>query len=306
MAKRGRLQTTIEYALARVVFSGMGLLPRSAAVWLGRGFGRLGYLLLAELRRTGKRNLEIAFPELDDAEKERIVRGCFDSLGRILGEFPHLHQIPRDQLYEFVHSEGLEHLEAAKTNGGPIIFYTAHLGFWELTSFWVGACWQPFTFLVRRLDNDLIEEMIDKVRCRFGNKTIDKTAVSRQALRMLNQGGILGMLPDVNMLAREGVFVDFFGTPASTTSMMAKLALRTNALVIPVYSPWDEQRKKFLLQVEPPIAIERSGDDNTDVHNLTAAIMASIEKFVRQYPEQWLWIHKRWKTRPPGEPEIYK
>src|SRR6185436_20941984 len=156
-----------------------------------------------------------------------------------------------------------------------------------------------------RLDNDLIEEMIDNVRKRFGNRTFDKNAVSRQALRQLNEGGTLGMLPDVNMLAREGVFVDFFGTPASTTSMMAKLALRTNATVIPVYSPWDEERKKFLLHVEPPITIARSGDDNTDVHNLTEAIMASVEKFVRRYPEQWLWIHKRWKTRPPGEPELY-
>lgn len=305
MAKRGRLQTRLEYALARLVFASLGMLPRSVSVSVGRGLGRLGYLLFGDLRRTGRRNLDIAFPELSEAERERIVRGCFDSLGRVLGEFPHFQHITRDQLCKFPHSEGLEHLEAAKKNGGPIIFYTAHLGLWELTSFWVGACWHPFQFLVRRLDNDLIEEMIDGVRRRFGNETLDKMAVSRQALRMLNQGGILGMLPDVNMLAREGVFVDFFGTPASTTSMMAKLALRTNATVIPVYSPWDEQRKKFLLHIEPPITIEKSGDDNTDVHNLTAAIMASVEKFVRRYPEQWLWIHKRWKTRPPGEPEIY-
>ena len=305
MAKRGQLQTRLEYILARLVFTGLGILPRSVSVAVGRGLGRLGYLLFADLRRTGRRNLDIAFPELSHAEKDRIVRGCFDSLGRVLGEFPHFQNLTRDQLRNFPHSEGLEHLEAAKTTGRPIVFYTAHLGLWELTSFWVGACWQPFTFLVRRLDNDLIEEMIDNVRRRFGNETLDKMAVSRQALRMLNQGGILGMLPDVNMLAREGVFVDFFGTPASTTSMMAKLALRTNATVIPVYSPWDEQRKKFLLHVEPPIAFERTEDDETNVHNLTAAIMASVEKFVRRYPEQWLWIHKRWKTRPPGEPDIY-
>ena len=305
MAKRGRLQTKLEYALARLVFTSLGMLPRSVSVSVGRGLGRLGYLLFGDLRRTGRRNLDIAFPELGEVEKERIVKGCFDSLGRVLGEFSHFQYVTRDQLCKFPHSEGLEHLEAAKRNGGPIIFCTAHLGLWELTSFWVGACWQPFTFLVRRIDNGLIEEMIDRVRRRFGNETLDKMAVSRQALRILNQGGILGMLPDVNMLAREGVFVDFFGTPASTTSMMAKLALRTNATVIPVYSPWDEERKKFLLHIEPPITILRTGDDNTDVHNLTEAIMASVEKFVRRYPEQWLWIHKRWKTRPPGEPELY-
>jgi Kdo2-lipid IVA lauroyltransferase/acyltransferase len=305
MVKRGRLQTKLEYALARSVFAALGIMPRSVSVTLSRGLGRLGYWFFADLRRTARRNLDIAFPELSQVEKERIVRGCFESLGRILGEFSHFGEISKEQLRKFVHSEGLENLPEAKTNGRPIIFCTAHLGFWELTSFWVGAIWHPFPFLVRRLDNDLIEEMIDKVRRRFGNTTLDKKAVSRQALRMLNQGGTIGMLPDVNMLAREGVFVDFFGTPASTTSMMAKLALRTDAMVIPVYSPWDEKRKQFLLQIEPPITIERTGDDTTDVHNLTAAVMASIEKFVRRYPEQWLWIHRRWKTRPPGEPDLY-
>lgn len=305
MAKRGRLQTKLEYALARALLGALGLMPRSVSVALSRGLGRLGYLLFADLRRTARRNLDIAFPELSQVEKERIVRGCFDSLGRILGEFSHLGNIPRDQLRTFAHCEGLEHLPEASSNGRAIIFYTAHLGFWELTHFWVGANWHPFTILVRRLDNDMVEAMIDKVRRRFGNSTLDKKTVSRQALRTLNAGGTIGLLPDVNMLAREGVFVDFFGTPASTTSMMAKLALRTDALVIPVYSPWDEQRKKFLLHVEPPITIERTGDDTTDVHNLTAAIMASVEKFVRRYPEQWLWIHRRWKTRPPGEPDLY-
>lgn len=305
MAKRGRLQTRLEYALARFLLALLGVLPRSLAVLVGRGMGRLGYLMFGRLRKTGRRNLEIAFPGLSPVETERIVRGCFDSLGRILGEFSHLGDLTLEQLRTFVHCEGLEHLPEANRNGRPIIFYTAHLGFWELTHFWVGANWQPFTILVRRLDNDLIEAMIDKVRSRFGNSTLDKNTVSRQALRTLNAGGTIGLLPDVNMLAREGVFVNFFGTPASTTSMMAKLALRTDALVIPVYSPWDEQRKQFLLHVEPPITIERTGDDTTDVHNLTAAIMASVEKFVRLYPEQWLWIHRRWKTRPPGEPELY-
>jgi KDO2-lipid IV(A) lauroyltransferase len=159
--------------------------------------------------------------------------------------------------------------------------------------------------MVRRLDNDLIEEMIDNVRKRFGNRTFDKNAVSRQALRQLNEGGTLGMLPDVNMLAREGVFVDFFGTPASTTSMLAKLALRTGAAVVPVFVPWDNERQRFVLQVEPPLKVELTGNEEEDVLRLTASFMASIENVVRRYPEQWLWIHKRWKTRPPGEPGLY-
>lgn len=305
MAKRGRLQTLLEYTLARALLSGMGILPRRLAVSVGRGMGRLGYLSFSELRRTGSRNLDIAFPNLNETERERLLRGCFENLGRMLGEFSQLPSINPEQLRGRVHCEGLEHLRAAQENGRGVILFTGHLGAWELSSFALSTLGHPLSFMVRRLDNDLIERMIDQVRQRFGNRTLDKNAVSRQALRELNEGGTLGMLPDVNMLAREGVFVDFFGTPASTTSMLAKLALRTGAAVIPIYAPWDKQRQQFLLQLEPPLKVERTGDEAEDVRRLTAAFMASIENVVRRYPEQWLWIHKRWKTRPPGEPELY-
>jgi KDO2-lipid IV(A) lauroyltransferase len=305
MAKRGRLQTLLEYTLARAVLSGLGILPRRLAVAVGRSLGRIGYLLFSDLRRTGSRNLNIAFPDVSQGERKRMLRGCFDNLGRMLGEFSQLSRITPDQLRQIVDCEGLDHLRSAQARGRGVILFTGHLGAWEFTSFALSAFGRPFSFMVRRLDNDLIEKMIDKVRQRFGNRTLDKNAVSRQALRELNEGGTLGMLPDVNMLAREGVFVDFFGTPASTTSMLAKLALRTGAAVVPIYAPWDKQRQRFLLQLEPPMQVERTGDEVEDVRRLTAAIMASIENVVRRYPEQWLWIHKRWKTRPPGEPELY-
>ena len=305
MAKRGRLQTNLEYALARTVLSILGLLPRSTAVAVGRTLGRIGYLCAGKLRQTGARNLEIALPQSDAAEKERILRGCFESLGRMLGEFSQLPSITPKQLSEIVDSEGLEHLQAAQARGRGVILFTAHLGAWELSSFALSAFGHPLSFMVRRLDNDVIEGMIDRVRTRFGNRTLDKNAVSRQALRELNEGGTLGMLPDVNMLAREGVFVDFFGTPASTTSMLAKLALRTGAAVIPIFVPWDETRGRFILRLEAPLVVERTGDEAEDVQRLTASFMNRIEAVVRDYPEQWLWIHKRWKTRPPGEPELY-
>ncbi|HET6671241.1 MAG TPA: lysophospholipid acyltransferase family protein [Pyrinomonadaceae bacterium] len=305
MAKRGRLQTLLEYTLARAVLSGLGILPRKLAVAVGRSLGRIGYLLFSDLRRTGSRNLNIAFPDVSQGERKRMLRGCFDNLGRMLGEFSQLSRITPDQFRQIVDCEGLDHLRSAQARGQGVILFTGHLGAWEFTSFALSAFGLPFSFMVRRLDNELIERMIDKVRQRFGNRTLDKNAVSRQALRALNEGGTLGMLPDVNMLAREGVFVDFFGTPASTTSMLAKLALRTGAALVPIYAPWDKQRQRFLLQLEPPLRVERTGDEAEDVQRLTAAVMASIENVVRRYPEQWLWIHKRWKTRPPGEPELY-
>ena len=123
--------------------------------------------------------------------------------------------------------------------------------------------------------------------------------------KLLKSGGTLGLLIDLNTLDDEAIFVDFFGVPAATTFMLAKLALRTDALVIPLYAPWNHQRKKFVFHALSPISIEKSGDEQEDVRRLTAALSQSVEDFVRKYPEQWLWIHKRWKTRPPGEAPIY-
>ncbi len=306
MASRGKLQTTLEYVVARAALSTLGALPRPISVASGRAIGRLAYLLAGRLRRTASRNLELAFPELGPDEKNRLLRGCFDSLGRQLGEFSQLTRVTPEELQRIVDCEGLEHLQAAQARGRGVILFTGHLGAWELSSFALSAFGRPLSFMVRRIDNPRIEEMVDAVRTRFGNQTIDKNAVSRAALRHLNEGGTLGLLPDVNMLAREGVFVDFFGTPASTTSMLAKLALRTGAAVVPIYVPWDPERQRFVMRIESPLLVEPTGNEETDVLQLTSQFMSSIESIVRRYPEQWLWIHKRWKTRPPGEPDLYQ
>jgi KDO2-lipid IV(A) lauroyltransferase len=124
-------------------------------------------------------------------------------------------------------------------------------------------------------------------------------------LQILRGGDTLGILVDLNTLDREGIFVDFFGVPASTTFLLAKLALRTDAAVLPVFAPWDPDRGRFVLKIDEPLSIERSGDDEADVRRLTQQFTGVVEKYVRRYPDQWLWIHRRWKTRPPGEPGIY-
>jgi KDO2-lipid IV(A) lauroyltransferase len=125
-------------------------------------------------------------------------------------------------------------------------------------------------------------------------------------LRVLRQGGIVGILIDLNTQQHEGVFVDFFGVPASTTTSLAKLALRTEAAVIPFCMPWDEQRQRFLMRIDPPLDITRTGNEDEDVHRLTSLFTSVIEGYVRLYPDQWLWIHKRWNTRPDGADEIYR
>jgi len=159
---------------------------------------------------------------------------------------------------------------------------------------------------VRRIDNPRIEQLVDRVRTRFGNKTLDKLSAARSMLKILRSGETaLGLLPDLNTLDDEAVFIDFFGVPAAMTFAMAKLALRTDTPVIPFFAPWNEEKQKYLLIVEPPVTFERTDDNDENVRRLTAAIIERVENQIRRYPGQWLWIHKRWKTRPPGEPGIY-
>jgi KDO2-lipid IV(A) lauroyltransferase len=235
------------------------------------------------------------------------LRECFDSLGRELGLFSQMSSKSRERLRDLVEVHNVEILEEArKTHGDKLIYYTGHLGAWELTSFGVSLLGYPFTFLVRRIDNPRIEQLVDGVRTRFGNKTLDKLSAGRSMLKILRSGKTaLGLLPDLNTLNDEAIFVDFFGVPAATTFLMAKFALRTNTPVIPFFAPWCEEKRKYLLIVEPPVTFELTDDEDENVRRLTAAITERVENQIRRYPGQWLWIHKRWKTRPSGEPAIY-
>jgi Kdo2-lipid IVA lauroyltransferase/acyltransferase len=305
MGKRGKAQTALEYATARTLLTGLGLMPRTAAVAMGRGAAGLFYLFGGRLRRTGERNLKLAFPELSATERSRILRASFQSLGRLLGEFSQLPRTTPTTLRRFIHCEGLENLEAAQRRGHGVILFTGHLGSWELSSFALSAFGYPMSFLVRRMDNPKIEPLVDRTRTRFGNRSIDKRAAARPMLRTLREGGTLGLLVDLNTLPHEGVFVDFFGIPASTTASLATLALRTGAAVLPVFVPWDAERQRFVLRIDPPLEIASTGEMESDVRKLTAQFTSVIETYVRRYPEQWLWIHKRWNTRPEGEPNLY-
>jgi len=307
MAKHGKLQIALEYALARAILSGLGVLPRPLAIAIGLSIGRLAYLLPGNLRRTGKRNLEIAFPEMPDADRRRLLRGSFASLGRLLGEFSQLPRATPDKLRKLIEYDevGLAHLREAEKNKRGVIFLTGHLGVWELHSFGWSALEYPLSFLVRPLDNPRIEEMIEAVRTRFGNRAIDKQSAARQSLRVLREGGTLGVLSDLNTQTREGVFVPFFGKLACTTAGIATLALKTDAVVIPTCAVWDKQRKRYFFHGDPPVELVRTGDHNRDIEINTARFAAAVERMVRLYPDQWLWIHKRWKTRPPGEPDVY-
>lgn len=308
MAKQGKLRTFLEYAAVKTVLLGLGKLPPAAAYRVGRSLSKIAYLLAADLRRTGAINLRLAFPEKTDEERAALLRECFDSLGRQLGAFSQMASRSRDELREFIEVSGWENFEKTRAErGARLIYYTGHLGAWEMTSLGVSILGYPLTFLVRRLDNPKIEELVDGVRTKFGNKTIDKLSAARSMIKVLRSGETpLGLLPDLNTLDDEAIFVDFFGVPAATTFVVAKLAVRTNTPLVPFFAPWSEEKKKYLLIVEPPIPAECTGDEEADVRRVTTEVTRRVENQIRQFPGQWLWIHKRWKTRPPGEPKIYE
>jgi len=233
------------------------------------------------------------------------LRGCFRNFGRLLAVFSHFSTRDLEKLKSFIVCEGLERIEAARANGMGVILFTGHLGAWELTSFALSIFGQPLSFLVRRIDNPKLEALVDRARTRQGNRTIDKRAAAREMLQTLQAGKPLGILVDLNTNEREGSFVDFFGIPASTTFTLAKLATRTGAQVLPIFAPWDEKQRRFLVKIDEPLSVPRTGDEMRDVRELTKKFTSVVEKYVRTYPDQWLWIHRRWKTRPPGQPEIY-
>jgi KDO2-lipid IV(A) lauroyltransferase len=307
MAKHGKFKSYLEYALARTLLSGLGILPRSGAVGVGRMMGRIAYLLPLSLRRTGERNLDLAFPDLNISEKQRLLRGCFDNLGRLLGEFSQLPRATPEALRQLIEYDqvGLAHLREAEKQGRGVIFLTGHIGSWELLSFGWSALEYPISFLVRPIDNERVEQMIEKIRTRFGNRAIDKKSAARQALRVLREGGTLGILSDLNSQSHEGVFVPFFGKLACTTAGVATLALKTDAVVIPTCAVWNSERQRYFFHGDAPVELVRTGDPQKDVEVNTARFAEAIERMIRLYPDQWLWIHKRWKTRPNGEPPLY-
>ncbi len=303
--RRGRLRTYVEFAVAWLILKGVGLLPRRVAIKGGQAVGAIAHAVLPHLRRHAEVNLRLAFPELNEAERQQIKRGTFRNLGRLLGEVSQFPKLNRENIESIVQYEGLENYLEAVATGRGVILLTGHIGAWELSVFAHSIYGHPMSFLARRVDNPLVERLAETNRTRFGNRSIDKKNSVREVLKTLKTGGVVGILADLNSSREEGVFVDFFGIPACTTAGIATLALRTAAVVVPGYIVWDEAAKIHRLHFEPAIETVSTGNRDEDVLTNTARYTRAIESIVRRYPDQWLWIHRRWRTRPEGEREIY-
>lgn len=270
-----------------------------APLGLARFYVILLDLAIPRLRRTAMRNLEFAYPEKSIAERRAIVDEVFRSIARLIWVFARFPQINRENIHHWIRYEGLEHYLEAKKAGHGILFATAHFGNWELSAFAHALMTEPMHIMIRPLDNPGIDRLVEDRRRLSGNHLIVKWDGARAVLRALHQNEAVGVLIDQNTSLQEGVFVDFFGTPACANAAFAKIAARTGAAVIPGFAVWSEDEGKYVLKFHPPVEI--SGDAAED----TRRIHTLLESVIREHPGQWLWIHRRWKTRPEGQPGLY-
>lgn len=295
----------LEYALVWPAVKVLGLLPRPVARFAALVLAGTVYYLHPRLRRVGLRNLEIAMPELPLKERRRIVRGVFRSLGRLLAEFCRFPKYRRDNVSSVAVYEGFENFDAAERRGKGVLLLTAHLGGWEVGSFVHSVHGHPLRIVIRPLDNPYIDRLVERYRTLHGNRTFAKNDFARGLLSAMRNRDTVGLLMDQNMTPPQGVFVPFFGVQACSASGIARVARKTDAAVVPAFTIWDDVLRKYRIRFDPPLTLVRTADAEKDVIANTAKFNQVLEEYVRKYPDQWLWVHRRWKTRPPGEKGLY-
>jgi KDO2-lipid IV(A) lauroyltransferase len=259
-------------------------------------------------RRIARINLRIAFPEMGDAEADRIVRACYRQMGTSAAEFVHLPKMDAAYLREHFRIEGAEHIrESLEGRNRPAMGMTGHFGNWELLSHVLGAQTRPIAFIVRPLKSKILDRIVTERRECIGNTVIRKADSAKEVMKVLRKRIFVGILIDQNVDRHKGVLVDFFTRKAYTTFGIARLALAMDAAIHPSFIFRDPARKfHHVLRFGPPIAIDTAAPRELEVMRVTRRCNEELEKAIREAPDHWMWFQRRWKTRPVGEPEIYR
>ena len=300
------MRERLEYAAAWLLLKTIGAMPRSLARFVGARTAAILLWMRPGLRRAANENLKLAFPEWTGKQRRAAIRGMTRQLGWMGAEFAHFPAYSQKNIDRIVLLDGFENFASAQARGKGVLFLTGHMSAWELAPFAQALFGYPLHFLARAIDNPRVDELVTRYRCLGGNLPVEKNQSARAVLKVLASGGTVGILADHNTLLAEGVFVEFFGVPACTTAGLARFALHTGAAVVPGFLHWDAALRKYRLCFEPSVELARTGDDATDIRENTQRFTRVIENQVRRYPDQWLWLHRRWKTRPPGEPPVYR
>lgn len=293
------MQEWAEYGVAAALLNILRWCPLGLANRIAASVARLLDRLVPKLRRVARLNLSFALPALDASAREQIIDGVFRSIARLLVAIARFPSLDAGNIADWIEYEGLENYLAAKQRGKGVLIATAHLGNWELSAFGHALMTEPMNVMVRPLDNPWIDRIVEQRRTASGNRLIFKKDAARTVLRALKDNQAVGILIDQNTSTGEGTFIRFFGKLASAGTAFAKLAHHSGAAVVPGFALWDQQRQRYVLRFYPPLEI--SGDVAAD----TQRIHSLFEEIIRQHPDQWLWIHRRWKTRPEGETPLY-
>jgi KDO2-lipid IV(A) lauroyltransferase len=291
--RKDRLEPALLNGALHLLTATLGRLPWRAAQRIGAAIGRAGWWVSRRDRRRTLEHLRLAFPELTEGARKRIGRASFRHHGITLGECLYLfHALPA-HVERVVEARGWENVEAARAAGRPILFVTGHCGNWELLAAFINVHGVGMSVVARSLDEPAQQRLLAGLRERFGTTTIERGAegAARRLLGALRAGRALGMLIDQDTRV-DGVWVPFFGRPAFTPVGAAKIALRQNTAVLPIFI---ERRKdgSHLATFHPPLELT---EDPTEA---TAAMTATIEAQIRRVPEQWVWMHRRWRRQPP-------
>ena len=290
----------LEHAAVQLVRGVVRVLPYVAVRQLGAVMGLLVYLLDRVHRRVADTNLATAFPSRDAAERRALTRAMFVHFGRLLLELLKFSTLDERGIRARLEFEGIERAESAYAQGKGVLFFTGHFGYWEMHAIGHGLEMQPIGVLARALDNPYLNTLLERVRGRTGNFVIYRHGAIRKVLRTLASGQGVAMLIDQHMHSPDAIYVDFFERPAATTSMLAALALRTGAPVVPVFAlPLEGGRYRWIYEhaVAPPQA-----DSPDAVGEFTQRCTDVLEMYVRRYPSLWLWMHRRWRDAPlPAE-----
>jgi KDO2-lipid IV(A) lauroyltransferase len=299
LARRGTLRNLTEYGLVLGLLAILRRLPRQASFSFASFCVDILDSAVPRLRDAAMRNLSFAMPDWQEEQRSRCVDECFHSLARLVATLAKFPVIGKQNVREWIRYEGFEHYEEAKRRGRGVLFATAHLGNWEFSAFAHALMAEPMSFVVRPLDNPYLDRLATCYRTLSGNRLLGRNDFVRPLLAALRNNEAVGILVDQNVSLAEGVFVDFFGKPACVDPGFARLAQKTGATVIPGYAIWSETEGRFVLTFDPPVPM------TGDVHADTQAVHAALERAIRKHPGQWLWIHRRWKTRPAGEAGLY-
>lgn len=296
----------LEYSAVWLLVHALRVLPRGVARHMGAALGAVAWRAVPRLRQVGLRNLELAFPEWPKERRAAVLRRLYRNLGWQMAEFCQMPKYTRESTRHWIRYEGLEHYLAARERGQGVLIVTGHLGAWELSSYWHSLMGYPMSMVIRRLDNARVDALVNGIRCLHGNKVLHKDDFARGLIGAMRKGETVGILMDTNMTPPQGVFVPYFGRAACTASGLARVARKTGAAVLPGFLLWEEAEGRYVLHFGPEMEVAKDGQDEDDAITNTARFTAAIEDYARRYPDQWLWVHRRWKTRPAGEEPIYQ